>query len=248
MASGRDSADVLEEYGSLAETFERRGGYAREQIMARVLAGLELEELPRMRRLATLSGGEKVRAGLAGLLLAAPDLLLLDEPTNHLDFRAIDWLESYLSAFAGGMLVVSHDREFLNRTVDTIVEIDEHSREAKLYSGNYDFYAQQKALARVRWEEEYAQQQEEIVELRKLIKAKARQNPFSRAPRDNDKFALTFKAERLTDAIARNIRSAEERLRRIEEDLIPRPRARSRSTLPLTRRQGFHKRRWWSPA
>ncbi len=83
------------------------------------------------RIVATLSGGEKSRVGLAALLLGAPDLLLLDEPTNHLDFRALEWLETYLRDFRGGLLVVSHDRQFLNQTVQIIVEIDEHTKEAR---------------------------------------------------------------------------------------------------------------------
>ena len=223
IAANHDDLALLEEYGRLADAFERRGGYEREQRMAQVMAGLGLDDLPHDRLASTLSGGEKVRAGLAGLLLASPDLLLLDEPTNHLDFSAIDWLEEYLHAFHGGMLVVSHDREFLNRTVDAIVEIDEHSREAKLYAGSYDFYAQQKGVERARWEEDYARQQEEIIELRKVIKGKARQVAHGRPPRDKDKFLATFKAERVDTAVARNVRAAEERLRRIEEDPIPRP-------------------------
>jgi len=160
---------------------------------------------------------------LAALLLAAPDLLLLDEPTNHLDFVALAWLESYLKEYQGGVLVVSHDRQFLNQTVTTIVEIAEHSRAAKQYTGNYDFYAQIKVQERLKWVADYWAQQEEIWELRKLMKTKARVNPFARAPRDNDKFAFTFKAEKMQVSLSRNIRSAEEKLQRIEEDPIPKP-------------------------
>jgi macrolide transport system ATP-binding/permease protein len=161
---------------------------------------------------------------LAALLLQEPDLLLLDEPTNHLDFRALAWLEEYLADFRGGLVAVSHDRQFLNQTVGAIVEIDEHSKEAKLYNGNYDFYAEVKAQEREKWQESYWAQQEEIWELRKTIKLKARQvGHGNRAPRDNDKFITYFKAQRVDDAVARNVRSAEEKLRRIEEDPIPKP-------------------------
>jgi macrolide transport system ATP-binding/permease protein len=218
-----DLEALLTEYSTLSETFERRGGYDLEHRLAEVFAGLGITALAPSRPMATLSGGEKARVGLAALLLRAPDLLLLDEPTNHLDFAALAWLEGYLQGSKGGILVVSHDRHFLNQTVQSIIEIDEQTKEAKQYTGNYDFYAQVKTQERNRWVAEYWAQQEEIWELRKLMKTKSHQNPFARAPRDNDKFAYTFKAEKMQSSLARNIRNAEERLRRLEEAPIPKP-------------------------
>lgn len=222
-ASGDDLDEILARYSVLTEQFERRGGYELDYRLDQVFAGLGIERLERSRLVATLSGGEKARVGLAALLLQAPDLLLLDEPTNHLDFAALAWLEGYLQSYRGSVLIVSHDRNFLNATVTTLVEIQEHNREAKVYSGNYDFYVQVKVQERVKWVEAYWAQQEEIRELRKLMKRKTHTNPFSRAPRDNDKFAYTFKAEKMQLSLARDIRSAEEKLRRIEEDPIPKP-------------------------
>ena len=225
MATANGDLDALmAEYAQTTEQFERRGGYALEHRRQTIADGLQIDHLASDRPIRTLSGGEKSRVGLAALLLQAPDLLLLDEPTNHLDFRALAWLEEYLASFRGGLLVVSHDRHFLNQTVSAIVEIDEHSKEAKLYNGNYDFYAQVKAQERVKWEESYWAQQAEIWELRKTIKLKARQVGHSnRAPRDGDKFVAYFKAQRIDDVVARNVRSAEEKLRRIEEEPIPKP-------------------------
>jgi len=224
MASSSDDLDeILAAYSDLTEQFERRGGYELDHRLDQVFAGLGIARLERSRVIETLSGGEKARVGLAALLLQAPDLLLLDEPTNHLDFAALAWLEGYLQSYPGTVLVVSHDRHFLNATVTTLVEIQEHDREARVYNGNYDFYAQAKVHEREKWIEAYWAQQEEIRELRKLMRSKAHTNPFARAPRDNDKFAYTFKGETLQKSLSRDIRSAEEKLRRIEEDPIPKP-------------------------
>src|SRR5690349_6303913 len=106
---------LLAEYGQFASQFQDRGGYEMEARMDAILAGLRLNCLPRSRDLATLSGGERARVGLALLLLRAPDVLLLDEPTSHLDAASLAWLEDYLAAYAGAALIVSHDRQFLNQ-------------------------------------------------------------------------------------------------------------------------------------
>ncbi|MEZ4635082.1 MAG: ABC-F family ATP-binding cassette domain-containing protein [Caldilineaceae bacterium] len=214
---------VLSAYAETTERFERRGGYEIGHQLEIVLAGLEVADIDRSRLVETLSGGEKTRVCLAALLLRSPYLLLLDEPTNHLDFAALEWLEGYLSGYRGGLLVVSHDRHFLNQTVKTILEVDEFSGEVHEYGGNYDFYAEVKAQERVKWIEAYTEQQDEIAELRRVIKGKARQVAHNRAPRDGDKFLKHFKRERVETAVARNVASAEERLRRIEADPIPEP-------------------------
>ncbi|HET9922257.1 MAG TPA: ABC-F family ATP-binding cassette domain-containing protein [Ktedonobacteraceae bacterium] len=215
---------LLEEYNAVSTKFQDRGGYELDYKIDSILEGLRLTYLPRNAAMATLSGGEKARIGLATLLLRSPDLLLLDEPTNHLDFASMAWLETYLSSYAEAMLVVSHDRQFLNRAVNAIVEIDEHSHSLKRYEGNYDAYVLAKAAERAKWEEDYERQQEEIQELRKRVRLSARQVGHSSRPaRDNDKFAKHFFAQRVDSAVSRNVRSAEEQLRRIEADPIPKP-------------------------
>src|SRR5947209_8936661 len=223
-ASEEQLPALLEEYGHVSTKFQDRGGYELDYKIDAILEGLRIAYLPRTQEVQTLSGGEKARVGLATLLLRSPDVLLVDEPTNHLDFASMEWLEAYLANYSGAILMVSHDQQFLNRTVNAIFEIDEYNHHLKKYEGNYDAYVQTKAAERIKWEEDYERQQEEIKELRKRIKDGARQVGHSyRAPRDNDKFARYFFAQRVDSTISRNIRAAEEQLKRIEADPIPRP-------------------------
>ena len=215
---------LLEEYSQVSTKFQDRGGYDLDYKIDTILAGLNLAYLPRTQEVQTLSGGEKARVGLATLLLKSPDLLLLDEPTNHLDFASIEWLESYLAHYAGAALMVSHDRQFLNKTVNHIFEIDEHDHHLKKYEGNYDAYVLAKAAERTKWEVDYERQQDELKELRKRVREAARQVGHGyRPPRDNDKTARHFFAQRVDSTVSRNIRAAEEQLKRIEADPIPKP-------------------------
>ena len=222
-AQGVDLDAALLEYGELAERFERRGGYELDYRIDAVLAGLGLAHVPRSRQVGTLSGGERSRVMLAGLLLQSPDVLLLDEPTNHLDFASAAWLESFLATYRGAFVAVSHDRHFLNQAVTRVIEIDEHSHTLKEYPGNYDQYRSAKDREQARQQDAYARQQEEIKELRRAIKSTARQVSHNRPPTDNDKFAKHFFREQVEGAISRNVHNAEERLRRIEADPVPKP-------------------------
>lgn len=223
-AGGVRLSELLDAYGRVSARFQDAGGYDLEYRIDAVLTGLHLAYLPREREVSTLSGGERARLGLAALLLRSPDLLLLDEPTNHLDFASLEWLESYLAEYRGGMLVVSHDRQFLNRTVNRICEIDEHSRLLKEYNGNYDAYVAAKVVERRKWEEEYERQQEEMSDLRKRIKeaaSHARRNYHK--PRDNNKFAKYYYEQSVERTQSRTVRAAEVELARIEADPIPKP-------------------------
>lgn len=214
---------VLAEYGEVSEQFERAGGYEIDAHTDMVLQGLGVGHLPRNRVLGTLSGGEKTRVGLALLLLGAPDVLLLDEPTNHLDFVSLEWLENYLSAYRGAALIVSHDRAFLNRTVNAIVELDEHTRAAKRYTGNYNSYHAAKIGERRKWEFEYERQQEEIKELTLAVKETARNNNNYRSHTDMDKFVRNGKRATHDHTVSKRIGAAEEKLARIMENPVPQP-------------------------
>jgi macrolide transport system ATP-binding/permease protein len=221
--SGAELDAVVAAYGEISEQFERRGGYDLDYRVQAVLSGLGVDHLPREQRFGTLSGGERARVGLALLLLRAPDVLLLDEPTNHLDFTALDWLERYLSAYGGAILVVSHDREFLNRTVTAIVEIDEQTRQIKRYSGDYDTYHRAKVQERHKWETDYARQQEEIATLQLEARETARGNNNYRTHTDADKYIRNFKIAQHDTTVSKRVRLAEEKLRRILENPIPPP-------------------------
>src|SRR2546423_4166159 len=220
---GNQLAPLIEEYDLVSTRFQDRGGYEIDHRIDAILDGLRISYLARDREMQTLSGGEKARVGLATLLLRSPDLLLLDEPTNHLDVASLEWLESYIARYKGAALLVSHDRQFLNRVVNSIFEIDEHTHHLKKYEGNYDAYVQAKEAERLKWEEDYARQQEEIKELRKRMRETARNVAHNRPPKDGDKMAYDFFGGSVQNTISRGVRAAEEQLRRIEEDPIPKP-------------------------
>ena len=134
---------LIERFGDVQARFEELGGYALEGRAREILAGLGFTQEMMDGDVGALSGGWKMRVALARILLMRPDAMLLDEPTNHLDIESIIWLEGFLKGFEGALLMTSHDREFMNRIVTKIVEID--GGELTTYSGNYDFYEQQRA-------------------------------------------------------------------------------------------------------
>jgi macrolide transport system ATP-binding/permease protein len=217
--------ELLEAYSHALTRFQDAGGYDLDHRIDAIMDGLRLAYLSREREVATLSGGERARLGLATLLLRSPDLLLLDEPTNHLDFASMGWLESYLAEYRGGILAVSHDRQFLNRTANRIFELDEHSHQLKEYTGNYDAYSASKVAERLKWEEEYERQQEEIRDLHKQVKdaaSHARRN-YRANPKGATRHAKFYYEQSTQRTQSRTIKVAEVQLARIEEDPIPRP-------------------------
>jgi len=159
-----DSGDeILKAYDSLAYEFERSGGYNMEFELNSVVNGLRIPHSQRGQLFDSLSGGEKTRINLARLILENTDVLLLDEPTNHLDMRATIWLEEFLGKFKGTALIISHDRYFLDRTIDRVIEIN--NGKAEFYSGNYSFYVQEK---RRRFEEQLEKYEREQAESKRL--------------------------------------------------------------------------------
>ena len=158
---------ILHRFGEVQEAYEHLGGYALEAQAREVLNGLGFDDERIDGDVAALSGGWKMRVAMARVLLGRPDVLLMDEPTNHLDIESIIWLESYLKSFAGALLMTSHDREFMNRIVTRIAEID--GGEITAYSGNYDFYERERAIREANREAAYARQQAMLAKEQRFI-------------------------------------------------------------------------------
>lgn len=158
--SGSELNSRMETYHRLTAAFERENGYAYESEITGVLKGLGFQEEEFSRPVSTLSGGQKTRVSLGKLLLSKPDILLLDEPTNHLDLNSITWLETYLLNYTGAVLIVSHDRYFLNRIVTKVIEIE--AGQVMTYLGNYSDFSYKKKQLREAQLKEYLNQQQEI--------------------------------------------------------------------------------------
>lgn len=162
-----DDLDLLDAYGRLQESFENKGGYTFKSKINQILQGLGLVNGEEHRPWQQLSGGQKIRAYLSKILVLEPELLILDEPTNHLDINSIEWLESYLRDFPGSVLMVSHDRYFLDQCVNTIWEM---SFAFEIYHGNYSAYLLQREERYKRQLAEYERQQEFIAKEEEYIR------------------------------------------------------------------------------
>ena len=166
-ARAADLDAVLARFGEVQEEYDHLGGYALEAQAREVLHGLGFDDKRIDADVGALSGGWKMRVAMARVLLGRPDVLLMDEPTNHLDIESILWLETFLRSFAGALLMTSHDREFLNRLVSKIAEID--AGEITVYSGNYDFYERERATREANREAAYARQQAMLAKEQRFI-------------------------------------------------------------------------------
>ncbi len=158
---------ILARFGEVQEEYEHLGGYTLEAQAREVLHGLGFEEDQIDGDVGALSGGWKMRVALARVLLGRPDVLLMDEPTNHLDIESIIWLEQFLKSFSGALLMTSHDREFMNRIVGKIAEID--AGEIVVYSGNYDFYDRERAIRESNQQAAFARQQAMLAKEQRFI-------------------------------------------------------------------------------
>ena len=216
-ALGDSNADkstrLLERYDHIHEDYRNRGGYSYKSEMTGVLSSMAFGEDTYNKKISTLSGGEKTRLALACLLLKKPDLLFLDEPTNHLDIGTLKWLEQYLKNYSGTIVLVSHDRYFLDQTVNRIFEIENHR--LNIYEGNYSFYASERRARREAELRRYEKQQTEVKRQEEMIRR--------------------FK-ERGTEKLAKRAASREKRLSAME--LMDRPDS-VKSRLKLNFKENF---------
>ena len=200
-----DSPALLAEYDRLQEQFRARGGYDMEFERNRVANGLDIPAEMRAQPFESLSGGEKTRVNLARLILEDTDILLLDEPTNHLDLRATEWLEDYLSRFRGTVLVISHDRYFLDRVVQRSIDLTHGV--AEFFSGNYSFYVVERQR---RFDEQLKQYEKDQAKLKQLAEAAAKLHLW--AFMGNDKLhKRAFSMEKRMEKLAQTERPTAER-------------------------------------
>ncbi len=212
-AQGHDVTKLLHQFDDLTETYKNRNGYTYKSEVHGILNSMAFTEESFEKPIHLLSGGERTRLALASLLLKKPDLLLLDEPTNHLDIGTLKWLEQYLKSYSGTIVVISHDRYFLDQTVNRIFEIENHKLLA--YEGNYTAYAEKKRLKEADEIKKYETQQKEIQRQEEIIRR--------------------FK-QHGTEKLAKRAQSREKRLEQVER--LEKPKA-SLGKMKLQFRQSF---------
>jgi ATPase subunit of ABC transporter with duplicated ATPase domains len=212
-ASGDRMEALVEEFGHVQSRFEELGGYALDARAREILAGLGFAQDVMDGDVGALSGGWKMRVALARILLMKPDAMLLDEPTNHLDIESILWLEQFLKDYEGALIMTSHDREFMNRIVSKVIEID--GGEVRVFSGDYDFYEKQRALLEAQAASEFERQQAMLAK--------------------EEAFIARFKARA---SHAAQVQSRVKKLEKIERVEPPKQRKRVRFAFPAAPRSG----------
>lgn len=224
MAACLDNPDRLAEWAELHEEYERLGGYKKTPL-EKVFRGLKLEKCLLDMPMATLSSGQKIRVALAKALIEDPDLLLLDEPTNHLDQEMLIWLEEMLQLRRGATVIVSHDRKFLNKSCNRLVEI----KDGKLtcYGGNYDFYLQEQERLIERQMKAYEAQEEERSQLKQKIKAITFSKGKAPPPTDRNIIAYDSQGEHHQKSVQRNLNALKTRLEEIEANLLAHPKPKT---------------------
>jgi ATP-binding cassette, subfamily F, member 3 len=220
---------LLADYGEAVEAFDKLGGYDLEWRAEEMLAHLGLSDIGLDAPVSTLSGGQQTRLGLAQILLAQPTLLLLDEPTNHLDITALEWLEGFLASYAGAVLLVSHDRVFLDGTVNRILAFDANKRTVRDYPGNYSDYAETSAHERELQWSAFRDQEAEVRRMEQDIartKEQARSVERTTTPREPQ-------VRRYAKKVAKKALSREKKLDRYLEsdERVERPRSSYRLKL-----------------
>ncbi|MCX5204898.1 ATP-binding cassette domain-containing protein [Streptomyces sp. NBC_00237] len=217
---GEATPDALDAYGELLAAYQDRGGYEADARVDSALHNLGLARIPRDRALGSLSGGEQSRLALACVLAAEPELLLLDEPTNHLDRHATAWLEDRLRAHRGTVVAVTHDRAFLERVTDTVLEVDRDLRTVSRYGDGWAGYRTAKAAARARWVQEHQEWVDELARTEALVEASGQRL----AATGKDPGQGFGKHRRSSEAkLSGRVRAARQRLETLRASPVPAP-------------------------
>ncbi|MEI6241907.1 MAG: ABC-F family ATP-binding cassette domain-containing protein [Chlamydiota bacterium] len=215
---------LLSRYGELQELVQNKGGWDLEYRVKKIMQGLRLDYIDQKQLFSTLSEGEKRRITLALLLIDPPDLLILDEPTNHLDFQTLQWLEEYLMDYQKSLLVISHDREFLNAITNKIAEISLYTHEITLFHGNYDQFLIEKEKNFEKSLSAYENYLTEVKELKELLKKKSFSSKGPKPPSDSFKSAWNLCGEKAEKSKSSQIQAIKVKLQRLEENPIQKPR------------------------
>ncbi|CAL9354909.1 ABC-F family ATP-binding cassette domain-containing protein [Streptomyces sp. Tu 3180] len=218
-----DDAEALAAYGDTLEWAQQHDLWDADRRARLVLTGLGLGSVDPRRTLGTLSGGQRSRLALAALLVRQPQAMLLDEPTNHLDDDAVGFLEQRLNEMPGAVVLASHDRMFLDAVCTDILDLDPSRGGVTHYGGSYSYYLRAKRLERLRWEQQYEAEQEELAQLRASVDVTARAVNHARAMKDNNKMAYDRAGGRVQRQISRRVRNAQHRLEELERAQVRRP-------------------------
>ncbi len=228
LAPGLDDVSAQDEYSALLDWAGLHDAWNADHRAEAAAAHLGLGEVDRDRLVASMSGGQRMRLALAALVTRQPECVLLDEPTNHLDDAAVDFLEEFLVALPGVVVVASHDRTFLENVCATIVDLDPmhlgvDGDGGNRFSGGYSDYLLAKRASRERWEEAFLAQQEELNDLRRAAATTARSVGHNRPPKDNDKFIHYKKGQNVARTVSRRVKDAEKRIEVLQRDQVPKP-------------------------
>ena len=237
IATSPRTSDALHDYTAALDVAERLGAWGIEAHIETTMHGLGLGELARDKTVEQLSGGQRARLAMASLLLSSPDLLLLDEPTNHLDDNALHYLADVIANWPGPVILVSHDRAFLDETVVSMLDLDPAPRQASVqadddvlpsvgvtrFSGTYSDYLHYQRQARQRWQHQYDQEQSEIKRLRGAVDEHQVVGHSDWKPRTESRIAQKFHADRNAKVVARRVNDARTRLAEAEQHQIVKP-------------------------
>ncbi|QSB12611.1 ABC-F family ATP-binding cassette domain-containing protein [Natronosporangium hydrolyticum] len=223
LAAQPDDPALLAAYGDTLQWAVDHDLWDADRRAQLVLAGLGLGEVDQQRPIASLSGGERSRLGLATLLIRQPRALLLDEPTNHLDDEAISFVESHLAGLPGVVVFASHDRVFLDAVCTELLDLDPARGGPTAYGGTFSDYLREKALARRAWQDQYASEQQQLSELRAAVASTSRQVAHNRPASDNNKMGYNRHAGRVEAQVSRRVRNAQRRLDQLDRAQVRKP-------------------------